>query len=360
MPLDPLVGTLVRGQPTTPAQANDLARRFVVGQTLKGVVLRALPEGQTLVNFAGQHVVLELPPSLSSGHTLLATVQHITPTLVLKVLGEPGAPGVTSPQAQITPQLLGHLAEAAETLDPVQLKSYLMARQPFGEMVVTLQQHLLHNPMLRSLDAGLLQRLADTVNALLPQDTTLPDASGLQAQVDRSGINYEAKVAEVLTQQATPAEQEALAHDLKGQLLELAARLDQASRQGNDVGESRQQVQQALHNIEFQQLSKMSIASQALAWALHGANARYATDYPASVGPHMTNTDSTPFMDLVPAVSLRENERGNQIGNGWDPHWHQPTDVFATFSDKDFRLGLNAAQTTLGAVAELTGATLRK
>jgi hypothetical protein len=113
-------------------------------------------------------------------------------------------------------------------------------------------------------------------------------------------------------------------------------------------------------NIEFQALSKQSAGSQALAWALHGANARYATDYPASVGPHMTNTDSTPFMDLVPAVSMRENERGNQIGNGWDPHWHQPTDVFATFSDKDFRLGLNAAQTTLGAIAELTGATLQK
>ena len=61
-------------------------------------------------------------------------------------------------------------------------------------------------------------------------------------------------------------------------------------------------------------------------------------------------------MDLVPAISLRENERGAQIGAGWDPNWHQPTDVFATYSDKDFRLGLNAAQTTLAAVAELTGA----
>ena len=91
-----------------------------------------------------------------------------------------------------------------------------------------------------------------------------------------------------------------------------------------------------------------------------GANEKYATDYPAAVGPHMTNTDSTPFMDLVPAISLRENERGMQIGSGWDPQWHQPTDVFATFTDKDFRLGLNAAQTTLGAVAQLTGAAMKK
>jgi hypothetical protein len=111
-------------------------------------------------------------------------------------------------------------------------------------------------------------------------------------------------------------------------------------------------------NIEFQSTAKLSAEAQTLAFYLREANAKYATDYPAQVGPHMTNTDSTPFMNETPAISVRENERGVQIGSGWDPHWHQPTDVFATFSDKDFRLGLNAAQTTLGAVAELTGATL--
>ena len=113
-------------------------------------------------------------------------------------------------------------------------------------------------------------------------------------------------------------------------------------------------------NIEFQSTAKMVAGAQALAWKLHEANEKYATDYPAQVGPHMTNTDSTPFMDLIPAVSLRENERGTQVGSGWDPHWHQPTDVFTTFSDKDFRLGLNAGQTTLGAVAELAGASVKK
>jgi hypothetical protein len=100
--------------------------------------------------------------------------------------------------------------------------------------------------------------------------------------------------------------------------------------------------------------------SQKLAWAFKAANDKYAIDYPATVGPHMTNTDSLPFMNLVAAISLRENERGMQIGAGWDPNWHQPSDVFTTYSDKDFRLGLNAAQTTLAAVAQLTGATLKK
>jgi hypothetical protein len=113
-------------------------------------------------------------------------------------------------------------------------------------------------------------------------------------------------------------------------------------------------------NIEFQSTAKKADEAMKLAFFFHRANELYATDYPAQVGPHMTNTDSTPFMDLVPAISLRENERGVHVGSGWDPHWHQPTDVFSTFSDRDFLLGLNAAQTTGGAVAELVGLLLKK
>jgi hypothetical protein len=113
-------------------------------------------------------------------------------------------------------------------------------------------------------------------------------------------------------------------------------------------------------NIEFQSAAKYADQAMKLAFLFRDANEKYATDYPAAVGSHMTNTDSTPFMDLVPAISLRENERGMHIGAGWDPHWHQPTDRYSTFSDKDFRLGLNAAQTTLAAVAQLAGARLKQ
>jgi hypothetical protein len=113
-------------------------------------------------------------------------------------------------------------------------------------------------------------------------------------------------------------------------------------------------------NIEFQSKSKMAAESQKLAWHFARANERYARDYPAAVGQHMTNTDSDPFKDLIPAISLRENERGAQIGAGWDPQWHQPTDLYSTYSDADFRLGLNAAQTTLGAIAELAGVTMAR
>jgi hypothetical protein len=109
-------------------------------------------------------------------------------------------------------------------------------------------------------------------------------------------------------------------------------------------------------NVEFAGASKMAAQAQQLAWRFKDANDRYATDYPAVVGNRMSNTDSAAFQDLVASISLREAERLAQVGSGWDPTWHQPIDVYASFSDKDFRLGLNAAQTTLAAVAELVGA----
>jgi hypothetical protein len=129
---------------------------------------------------------------------------------------------------------------------------------------------------------------------------------------------------------------------------------------GPDGKVSPEQRREADVNIEFAGSSRLAAEAQKLAWFFRRANDQYATDYPAAVGDRMSNTDSQPFQDLVPAISLRENERLSQIGTGWDPNWHQPTDVYDTYSDKDFRLGLNAGQTTLAAVAQLAGARIRK
>jgi hypothetical protein len=129
---------------------------------------------------------------------------------------------------------------------------------------------------------------------------------------------------------------------------------------GPDGAVSAEQRREADINIEFQSTAKFADQAMKLAFVVRDANEKYATDYPAVVSPHMSNTDSDEFMDHVPAISLRENERGREIGAGWNPHYHQATDLFSSYSDKDFRLGLNAAQTTLGAVAQLAGASLRK
>ena len=129
----------------------------------------------------------------------------------------------------------------------------------------------------------------------------------------------------------------------------------------------KEQRREADVNVEFREVpatateAQKLVATEAmkLAFFFRNANERYATDYPATVGNHMQSTDSMPFSDFIPAISLRENERRDHIGFGWDPHWHQVTDVFTTFTDADFRLGLNAAQTTLAAVAQLAGAKVK-
>ena len=74
----------------------------------------------------------------------------------------------------------------------------------------------------------------------------------------------------------------------------------------------------------------------------------------------MTNTDSAPFQDIIPSISLRENERGAQIGPV-GPAMAPADDLFSSLQRQDFPPRLNAAQTTLVARGggELAGATLR-
>ena len=106
---------------------------------------------------------------------------------------------------------------------------------------------------------------------------------------------------------------------------------------GPDGAVSPDQRPEADVNIEFQSNSELAEDSMLLAFAFKSAADKYNTDYPATVGPHMTNTDSTPFMNEVPSISLRENERGSHTGAGWNPTWHSPLDVWTTFTDDDFR-----------------------
>jgi cysteine-rich repeat protein len=119
-----------------------------------------------------------------------------------------------------------------------------------------------------------------------------------------------------------------------------------------------EQIPGADVDIEYQASSSQAAASLALANALFDANVSYATDYPSEVSDEMCCTDSVAFEDHVASVSLRENRRLAEIGNGADRNWHKDSDVYSTYSDLDFLLGFNALQTTVGAIAELAGATL--
>lgn len=119
----------------------------------------------------------------------------------------------------------------------------------------------------------------------------------------------------------------------------------------------KEQIADADLDIEYQADSDFAQQSKLLAEALLEGNRRYSTEYPAEIGDNMANTDSWRFENMTAAISIRENQRIAEIGAGSNPHWHAPTDNAATYSDLDYRLGFNALQMTVGAVAALVGMT---
>ncbi|MEM9175956.1 MAG: M20/M25/M40 family metallo-hydrolase [Myxococcota bacterium] len=116
------------------------------------------------------------------------------------------------------------------------------------------------------------------------------------------------------------------------------------------------QIPEADNDIEYQASSSFASESLALANLVNQANVDYAPAYPGEVTNDMCCTDSVPFQNDVAAISVRENRRRAEIGNGSDPNWHADSDVFETYSEADFALGFNALQATVGAVAEIVDA----
>jgi hypothetical protein len=111
-------------------------------------------------------------------------------------------------------------------------------------------------------------------------------------------------------------------------------------------------------NVDYQAAARASADGKALAQTLAAGGMRHAHDYPVTVGSTMDGTDSVSFQDFTASVSVREAKRDEEILRGSNPNHHQPTDVYATYSEADFRLGFNALELTTGTVAELAGATI--
>lgn len=259
--------SLVRALPTSAPTSGNVTQRFAVGQTLTGTVLRVSPEAGALVNFHGQHVLINLPQPVVRGQALTATVAQVSPHLLLNIVDghtqDGHVPSVSSShQGLPEPAHTATDQAPASVLSAPLLKSYLAAKQPFGQMAATLEHVLLHHPLRQEIDPTLLQRLQDTLAVLLPRDASPPNASGLREQVERSGINYETQVKHVLLNNLLTTEKAQLTHDFKGQLLELAQQLEHVVATGSEAtakeaGEILQQVKQGLQNIELQQLTNV-------------------------------------------------------------------------------------------------------
>jgi hypothetical protein len=121
------------------------------------------------------------------------------------------------------------------------------------------------------------------------------------------------------------------------------------------VPPQQEQITGADIDVEYKAGSTAAQKSLVLAEALVAGCKKFSSDYPAQVGNNMAMTDSDPFKNLVASVSVRENQRMSEIGSNSNPHYHTSTDLYNVYSEKDFLLGLNTVQMTVGTMCQLAG-----
>src|SRR6185436_19340670 len=92
-------------------------------------------------------------------------------------------------------------------------------------------------------------------------------------------------------------------------------------------------------NVDYQSAARAAADGKLLAQTFAAGGARYARDYPVTVGPTMAGSDSVSFQDYTASISVREARRLEEIIRGSNPNHHQPTDVYTSYSAADFRLG---------------------
>jgi len=146
------------------------------------------------------------------------------------------------------------------------LKNYLPARQPLTQMLAGLKEVFLDGSLapLKALniDSGHLKQLQSNLQKIVSGEFKSSDAIQLKEVVDRSGFHYESKVKALVSGEGISNKNILLENDLKGQLMRLARQLEQApvgtadnSASEKFVGKLMAQVNQAVSNIELQQLT---------------------------------------------------------------------------------------------------------
>lgn len=222
------------------------------GRQVSGTVSRVIDNTTIMIQINDKQLPVKVFPqsALSPGDVVTARVEQIADRYVL----------VVQAQKEAVPQL--------RTVEPSMIKPYLVARQPFGEMIESLQKVLIDSPVLKELklDPEFLGRIKESLSLLFAKDN--PDEMTLKSQVAQSGVNYEAKVRRLFA--GTPeitinAGKASLAGDLKGQLLKLSKDVEAAiaksdwalpqNPRNHEVSAVLQSIKQATDNIELNQLT---------------------------------------------------------------------------------------------------------
>ncbi len=146
------------------------------------------------------------------------------------------------------------------------LKNYLPTRQPLIQVLAGLKEVFLEGPLTQlrelNIDPVQLKQLQANLQKIISREFKTPDAAQLKEMVDRSGFHYEAKVKDFVLEPGLSNKNVLLENDLKGQLMRLARQLEhipagatESTASEKFTGKLMAQVNQAVSNIELQQLT---------------------------------------------------------------------------------------------------------
>jgi hypothetical protein len=126
-----------------------------------------------------------------------------------------------------------------------------------------LTRDILGSPVLKELQIQpqLLEKLRETLQVLTPKPGVTPGEVEIEEQVEKSGVRYEAKVKQFLTQTDDQKVGLELTRDLKGQLLDLLQVTEKSIKnlskqnQSQQVFDFQKRVEVSVDSIELNQLS---------------------------------------------------------------------------------------------------------
>jgi len=242
---------LDKGVTTAPLSKADLKLLGIEGgQRVKAEVLRVVAREILQVRLNGNAVTLKHAAKLQPGEPVTIHARSIASgKFVLEVEQNPIPSSTARPHLKLSI-----------------LKSYLPARQPLTQVLAGLKEVFLEGPLTQlkalNIDSGQLKQLQVNLQKIVSGEFKAPDAIQLKEMVDRSGFHYEAKVKDFVLEPGLSNKNILLENDLKGQLMRLVRQLEQIPTRATDnstpdkfIGKLMAQVNQAVSNIELQQLT---------------------------------------------------------------------------------------------------------
>ena len=229
----------------------DLQRLGIqAGHKVKAEVVRVVNPQTVQVRFQGQQITVKHAADLQPGRPVTLHARPVSADqFILELEPAPAPPAATRPSPGLTV-----------------LKNYLPGRQPLVQVLSGLKKIFLDGPLTvfkaLNLEPGQLEQLQANLKKLVSREPQPLSASQMKKAVDRTGLHYEAKVKDFVANPDPAKRTILLENDLKGQLMRLVRQLEQMPAATTEppasdkwIGKLLTQLNQAVSNIELQQLT---------------------------------------------------------------------------------------------------------